>query len=29
MGTRTYGEERTQISLSLPSTIDSLAQDPG
>ena len=29
MGLRIYGERRTQIPLSSPATIDSLAQDPG
>ena len=29
MGLRIYGEGRTQIPLSSPATIDSLAQDPG
>ena len=29
MGSRIYGEERTEIPLSSPTTLDSLAQDPG
>ena len=29
MGSRIYGEGKTQISLSLPTTVDPLAQDPG
>ena len=29
MGSRIYGEGRTQIPLSSPTTIDPLAQDPG